>query len=323
MTIGPQDADAAPRRSTHLLSVVIATRDRAASLSRALESLVRQQAPGGAWEVVVVDNGSRDDTHRVLERFARALPLVVLEEPRAGKNRALNRALSSLRGELLVFTDDDVVAGPDWLANLVAASRRWPDAAVFGGPIEPEFPLGTPDWVQAPDFVLASEAFGCLPRAAEGPGDRLPFGANLAIRARIFEGIRFDETIGPGSAARYAQGSEYELLTRLRGRGERFVHVPDAPVRHVIEPHQVELDWLYARAERVGRGSARIKRKRVPKTVLGWIPLYLKLALARGRAHRARGLDASERFRIAQRVHYWRGYIPEAPVLRSAQPGIG
>ena len=323
MTSASQDTNGASGRSACQVSVLIATRDRAASLERTLASLARQVAPGLAWELVVVDNGSRDDTRLVLGRFASALPLVVLSEPRAGKNRALNRALDTLRGELFVFTDDDIVAAPAWLANLVAASLRWPEVAVFGGPIEPDFPPGTPDWVKAPAFVLASEAFGRRSAEAEGPSDRFPFGANLAIRARIFEGLRFDEAIGPGSAVSYAQGSEYELLTRLHRRGERFVHVPDAAVRHVILPHQVELDWLYARAERIGRGSARIKRKRVPKSVLGWIPLFLNLGLARWRAQRASKLELPERFRIAQRVHYWRGYIAESRILRSDQTGVG
>jgi GT2 family glycosyltransferase len=177
--------------------------------------------------------------------------------------------------------------------------------------------------VRAPDFVLASEAYGALPRAAEGPSDRFPFGANLAIRARVFEELRFDEAIGPGTAESYAQGSEYELLTRLHRRGERFVHVPDAEVRHVILAHQVELDWLYGRAERIGRGSARIKRKRVPQTVLGWIPLFLNLGQAKWRAHRARSLDLPEHFRIAQRVHYWRGYIAESRILRADRTAVG
>ncbi len=319
----PQDTNGAPGRSACQVSVLIATRDRAESLERTLESLALQRAPGIVWELVVVDNGSRDDTQRVLDRFASALPLVVLSEPRAGKNRALNRALDDARGELLVFTDDDIVAESTWLAALVAASQRWPELSVLGGPIEPVFPPGTPDWVRAPDFVLASEAFGALPRAAEGPIDRFPFGANLAIRARVFEEIRFDEAIGPGTAESYAQGSEYELLTRLHRRGERFVHVPDAEVRHVILPHQVELDWLYGRAERIGRGSARIKRKRVPQTVFGWIPLFLNLGQAKWRAHRARELELPERFRIAQRVHYWRGYIAESRILRADRTAAG
>jgi glycosyltransferase involved in cell wall biosynthesis len=298
------------------LSVLIATRDRAASLARTLDSLVAQVLPGTDWELLVVDNGSRDDTQTVLGRFSPALPLVVLAEPRSGKNRALNHALGHARGRLLVFTDDDVIASPHWLRELAAAAERFPDASVFGGPIEPVFPPETPAWLRDPDFILASEAFGAMRKSSEGYTEALPFGANLALRASVFEGLQFDEAVGPVAAASYPQGSEYELLVRLRQRGARFVHVPDAGVAHVILPHQVEVDWLLGRAERIGRGSARVKRKRVPRTALGWVPLFANLWRARWRAHRARHLAEPERFRSAHRVHYWLGYIAESRLLR-------
>jgi GT2 family glycosyltransferase len=298
------------------LSVLVATRDRAESLARTLDSLAAQEAQGLDWELVVVDNGSRDETPIVLERFGKALPLVVLAEPRPGKNRALNQALDHARGRLLVFTDDDVIVSPGWLRSLAVAAERWPEASVFGGPIEAVFPPGTAAWIRDPAFVLASEAFGAKPKSEEGYTDALPFGANLAIRASVFAGLRFDEGVGPVAGVSYAQGSEYELLTRLRKHGERVVHVPDAQVAHVIQPHQVELEWLFGRAERIGRGSARVKRKRVPRTVFGWIPLFLNLWRARWRAHRARDLDEPERFGIVHRAHYWRGYIAESRVLR-------
>ena len=74
------------------LSVLIATRDRAGSLARTLDSLVAQEISGLDWELLVVDNGSSDETPAVLARFAKTLPLFALAELRPGKNRALNRA---------------------------------------------------------------------------------------------------------------------------------------------------------------------------------------------------------------------------------------
>ena len=296
--------------------MLIATRDRAGSLERTLACLARQEAADFAWEILVVDNGSCDDTMRVLDRHATSLPLVVLTEPQAGKNRALNHALEVARGSLLVFTDDDITMGPDWLAALVRASRRYGEASVFGGPITPVFPPGTPDWLRSPDFVLASEAFGWRRGAAEGPSDVGPFGANLALRARVFDSLRFDERVGP-AGSRYAQGGEWELLMRLRRSGEIFVHVPDAPVEHAILAHQVEREWLLGRSNRIGRGSARIKGRRVPSRAVGWLPLYLRLAGAHGRALLARRLRDPERFEAEQRVDYWRGYIEESRRIRA------
>lgn len=297
-------------------SVLIATRDRAGSLARTLACLARQQARDFAWELVVVDNGSRDETNALLDRSRSTLPLVVLSEPQAGKNRALNLALGSARGSLLVFTDDDITMGPGWLTALVEASRRYADASVFGGPIVPVFPASTPDWIRSPEFVLASEAFGWRPASVEGPSEVAPFGANLALRARVFEDRRFDERIGP-AGSRYAQGGEWELLMRLRRAGEVFVHVPQAQVEHAILPEQIERAWLRERAHRIGRGSARIKGRRVPRSAAGWLPLWARLGGAHARALLTRRLADPERFALEQRVDYWRGYIEESRRIRA------
>ncbi|MFK7896704.1 MAG: glycosyltransferase family 2 protein [Myxococcota bacterium] len=296
------------------ISLIIATRNRAESLQRTLESLLQIRFDR-AWEVLVIDNGSSDKTAEVLETFSARLPLIAINESEPGKNRALNLALGFARGNLFVFTDDDVSVPLNWLSAYFEASRAWPTANIFGGPIRPVFPEATPDWISAPDFILASEAFGIKPIGSEGPTDEPPYGANLAMRAALFDGLSFDENIGPNSAKSYAQGSEYELMKRLQERGEEFIHVPGAPIDHMISEHQVELDWLHGRAERIGRGSARIKGKHLPRSLAGWIPLFLRLQKARWLAFLARGKDASERFSRTQRVHYWQGYISEARVL--------
>ena len=80
-----------------MITVVFATRDRSESVDRMLAAACRVKVPEGGWKLVVVDNGSRDATPSVLARYAGALPLTVLSEPVAGKNRALNRALSTLK----------------------------------------------------------------------------------------------------------------------------------------------------------------------------------------------------------------------------------
>lgn len=298
-------------------SVLIATRDRCGSLARTLGSLAKQRGAGIDWEVVVVDNGSIDETRRVIDSFAGRLPLRTIEEPVPGKNRALNRALECARGQLVLFTDDDVVLPPDWVVRYVEASHRWKEGNVFGGPIEPIFPETTPGWLRSPTFALASAAYGARPTLPEGATDVMPFGANFAVRAAVFERHRFEELVGPDGTARYRQGSEHEFLLRLRRSGERFIHVPDARVGHVIAAHQLEIDWLLGRVERIARGSARIKGKRVPKTLVGWIPLYVRLWTSEWRALRARGLPDEQRFERSERAHYWRGYVAEARMLRA------
>src|SRR5262249_40881666 len=128
------------------ISVLIATRDRAKLLENTLDHLHKQVMPGLSWEVMVVDNGSTDDTSSVLERAREKLPLVSLYEPIPGKNRSLNKALKHAQGELLVFTDDDVSPSTEWLAELCRASRQYRDYNLFCGPIYLSYPPDKPDW---------------------------------------------------------------------------------------------------------------------------------------------------------------------------------
>ena len=99
-----------------MISVIIATRDRAPLLKGTLDALRNQVSPGCPVEVLVVDNGSIDDTRAVVEAAHResTIPVIYLSESRPGKSHALNAAVAHARGDLLAFTDDDVLPSRSW-----------------------------------------------------------------------------------------------------------------------------------------------------------------------------------------------------------------
>ena len=239
------------------LSVVIATRNRADLLRQTLEHLRRQQLGGLCWELLVVDNGSEDDTDESIREALEFLPLRPLRESRPGKNRALNKAVSVARSQLLVFTDDDVIPDRAWLSELHRAATRWPTDTVFAGRIEPRFPAATPGWLADPGWRRSTVVF-CryAPQPGEGSVELAPFGANLAIRRSVFQSFRYDESIGPRGRS-YAMGSESEFLARLQESGRRFIYVPTARVDHVISAEQLSMRWLLRRVYRYGRGRVR------------------------------------------------------------------
>lgn len=240
------------------ISIIFSTRDRPEILQRTLDAMSVLDSSDIEFEVIVGDNGSTDSTASLLERYRVSLPLVSFNEPTPGKNRCLNRAIDMARGELLIFTDDDVLPSEDWLVQYASAADRWPNDSVFGGPIDLDFPGNAPAWIReirSPERVFAFSSFAVDHH--EGPMSQTPNGPNMMIRRAVFDDFRYNESIGPAGSS-YAMGSETELLGRLRSHGLRFIYVPDATVDHQIRSEQLSLDWLAGRAERLGRGQVAL-----------------------------------------------------------------
>jgi len=301
------------------VSILLATRNRSKQLARTLDALALLRTRDLAWEVVVVDNGSSDDTAATIRAAATSLPLLHLEEPERGKNHAINKGLSAARGELIVFTDDDCLPEPDWLQELVRAARRWPNDNIFGGAVRPRFPAQTPSWLSDPDFRHGRWAFSWYqPRADEGPTSETPLGPNMMIRASVLRNTRFDSSIGP-SGSSYAMGSEVELLLRLQRSGEPFIYVPSAVVHHVLQKGHLERASLLRRAYRCGRGNARLFPGISTFPVFG-IPVYHLLRLGRASLRMLVSPLVSQETRwiAAMDFHQARGRIAEGLSLRRA-----
>jgi len=239
-----------------MLTVVMATRNRARILRDVLESYCRLEQPSSGWKLIVVNNGSTDHTAQVLASFANRLPLHPMREPRLGKNNALNTGLELLEGDLAVFTDDDTFPRADWLVQLRNAADFHLDHSVFGGAIVPRWEVPPPSWIQwvdsGPVYTLTD------PSWKEGPiPPYLIFGPNMAVRASVFQsGLRLDTSIGP-RGSNYAMGSETELTLRLSRRGYQSWYVPGAVVEHLICKAQMKKSWVLGRAYRFGRGYYR------------------------------------------------------------------
>ncbi len=268
------------------VTVVFATRNRAQALGMVLESFAGLIAPDGGWKLVVVDNGSTDETSGLLRSYAGRLPVTVLSEPKAGKNRALNAALPCLDGGLVVLTDDDVLPRPDWLCCLQRAAIEHPEASVFGGTIVPHWSQPKPAWLAeraVPFTVLYSQQ-----QRASGPCsyDAI-FGPNMAVRSSVFgAGFRFAEDVGPNETrSMYAMGSETEFLRRVEAAGHTSWFAADAVVGHVIRPEQTEERWILQRGYRYGSGEGFNYVAANPGLggALAWLPprarLWLRAAI--------------------------------------------
>ena len=195
-------------------SILISTHNRAAALPKLIGHISRQDLGPYKGEVIIIDNASTDETAAVLARAECRIPLVHLSEPSPGKNKALNVGMKQARGELFIFTDDDVIPCEKWVFSIMEGARSWPEDCVFCGPIDLELPAHTPSWIrELPDSQLLPLYCRFRPASSESSEatDAVPFGANLAIRSRVFRDLDYDESVGPQGQV-YAMGSETELL---------------------------------------------------------------------------------------------------------------
>jgi len=242
------------------LVVMLATHNGAGWIGRVLEAYRAQRGVDFPWALLVVDNGSTDETPDILASFAGALPLVVVEHALPGKNAALNRGLE-LTADLAcdyIFTDDDALPAPDFLMAWKAALASRPDHALFGGTVIAHFD-GIDAAVTHPYATWYPEIYA----ANQRPEGEIPpgaiFGPNMAVSGSIIRaGHRFDERIGPSSSdPAYPMGSETEFCVRVARAAEaRCLFVSGPEVRHIVRPNQATEAFILARAYRHGRGCA-------------------------------------------------------------------
>ena len=190
----------------------------------------------------MVDNAGGERTRKTVTKFSNKLPIKYLVEMKPGKNNALNTALPQAEGEIFVFTDDDIVADPNWLIEIREGMKRWSEYHVFDGRILPKWPNGKGILFEHP-FLKGAYTIADWDIPEGFYSARRVWGPNMAIRASIFRnGWRYDPNIGPGGSQNYIMGSETELVNRLEEAGYRAVYLPRSFVFHQIRPEQMNMN---------------------------------------------------------------------------------
>jgi glucosyl-dolichyl phosphate glucuronosyltransferase len=241
------------------ITVVLCTYNRCQILAKALDSIAASTVPRSVgWEVLVVDNNSRDQTPDVVEDFRRRYPgrFRYLLERQQGKSYALNTGIREAQGDVVAFVDDDVTVEPTWLENLTNAldGVEWAGA---GGRIILQWPPVIPRWLSV-EGPLARHA---LPGFDQGQDAKQligpPFGTNMAFRKEMFEKYgRFRTDLGPTPDSEI-RGEDTEFGRRLVAAGERLRYEPSAVVYHPVPENRISkkhlLRWWFDN----GRADAR------------------------------------------------------------------
>jgi glycosyltransferase involved in cell wall biosynthesis len=247
------------------ISVILCTYNRCLSLAKALESVLASEVPESIqWEVLVVDNNSKDQTRDVIEGYCSRFPQRIryVFEARQGKSHALNTGIQEARGNILAFMDDDVIVEPKWLQNLTAPLHQgeWAGA---GGRILSQKEFAVSDWLSLEgehslSGMLALFDLGDDARELTIP----PFGTNMAYHKVIFEkygGFRTDMGPCPGSEIR---NEDTEFGRRLLSAGERLWYEPSAVVYHAVPENRLKQKYFLRFWFDHGRAGIRERGRR-------------------------------------------------------------
>jgi glycosyltransferase involved in cell wall biosynthesis len=276
------------------VTVAICTWNRASLLDQTLARLAELAVPDAfAWEVLVVDNGSTDETAEVLARHAAALPLRCAREERRGLSHARNRAAAEARGELIAWTDDDVQVDTDWLTAYADGTRQFPDADFFGGPILPWFDAAPPEWIAASLSVIGSAFALCDLGPSRRPltAQRLPYGANFAVRTAAQRRHLFDPALGR-VGDELLSGDENEMMRRMLTDGHAGMWLPEARVRHLVPRERMTLDYVRQYYRGIGRTDVRVRGGAAPRCC-NLASSCAKACVKAARAHVRRSLGRS------------------------------
>lgn len=224
------------------ISLIVATRNRCHCLIEFLTKL-KEQSQSISWELVLVDNGSTDDTWDFisLPDASRSFKLIALQEPLPGKSRALNTGIKNSSGELLVFSDDDVHPDPQWLSELANASLRRPEAQIFGGRVRVptnQVPYWITNSTNLQEMLLSEHDLGA--REIFYPHSRYPIGPNMAVRRSALSCYSscWPVHLGPGTMV--PLGDEQGFLRRISSWSSLDrLYVPTAIVEHIIDKEHV------------------------------------------------------------------------------------
>ncbi len=220
-------------------TIQLCTYNRAALLGRVLDACFEQNAPFDSYEVVLVNDGSRDETPAVIEaaRSRATCALTVVDQPNAGLARARNVGIARSSGERIIFIDDDVLVTPAFVAEHLRSHARTPDAVVRGGVIN----TTSFDQLPPPMWTLANYSGNFF------------WTTNVSVaRARLDAVGHFTETF------REYGWEDIELGLRLRRAGTRSLLNPRALAYHYKPPPRADgVDRTIAQA----RAQARTARQ--------------------------------------------------------------
>ncbi|MEZ4221726.1 MAG: glycosyltransferase [Polyangiaceae bacterium] len=240
------------------VSIVLCTKNRSRLLVDALASLRDLRPTPGGVELVLVDNGSTDDTKAVVQRFQLELPFAVryVFETTPGLSAARNRGIREAEGEYVFFTDDDQLVDPDAVREHLRVAKKYGSRAQLGA-IALKFVGTRPSWLRGRLVTVLGETAD----VPEGPADVHLYGGNMFFERTLFRELSaFREDLGKGTAG-YSE--DIEISQRLRAMHVPIVYAPTARIYHVIDEDRASEAFFRRNSYEKGYSDGLLQASRV------------------------------------------------------------
>ncbi len=246
-----------------ILSIVICSYNRASYIGDALTSLYEQSSGLLAFEAIIVDNNSTDNTSEVFQNWRTTHPLgnfTYTTEKQQGASYARNTGAKLANGAWLCFMDDDAVATEHYVKNIIRHIQDQPYVVGFGGRIIPKYIPSEPKWMSHYVSSLVGN-FDYAPVACAFENGKYPLESNMIVKKEVYDQIGGFNTALPGVVGTLRIGGEgKELFYKIMSLGHKIYYDPSICVHHVVEVKKLTSEYMYRVASGIGRGEkARTK----------------------------------------------------------------
>ncbi len=267
------------------VSVVVCTRDRHDTIGQAIESIAQCDYPD--FDIHIMDQSTTDGTKQIIDsitpKYAETCPIVYHHLDKAGLSRSYNAGMRVSNGDIIAFTDDDVIVPTDWVQKIVNAFQNDPQVALLYGQVC--VPKSLEESVRQ-GVIVPALTFKNREAIHKGKTFKVfGMGANMAIRRTLLSSVEgFDEALGGGGPLRSAQDYDFSYRTYLTGK--TILLEPSVWVDHYGTRTQDQ--WpLTLKNYGIGDGAFYAKHIRCGDTMA--LGLFLKVYL-RSKARIIKGL---------------------------------